>query len=82
VVPAWSVDRLGRSLHDLVVSLNDLHGKHTNLRIESSTPVESEVNTRRSRGSVRYSLPWSSVASTPSQFSTLQNPFMADCGIT
>ena len=31
VVAAWSVDRLGRSLQDLVTFLNDLHGKHTNL---------------------------------------------------
>jgi len=30
MVAAWSVDRLGRSLHDLVVFLNDLHSKHTN----------------------------------------------------
>ena len=30
VVAAWSVDRLGRSLQDLVVFLNELHSKHTN----------------------------------------------------
>jgi DNA invertase Pin-like site-specific DNA recombinase len=31
VVAAWSVDRPGRSLQDLLVFLNDLHSKHTNL---------------------------------------------------
>jgi DNA invertase Pin-like site-specific DNA recombinase len=43
VVAAWSVDRLGRSLQDLVVFLNDLHSKHTNLYrhkqgIDTTTP--------------------------------------------
>jgi DNA invertase Pin-like site-specific DNA recombinase len=44
VVAAWSVDRLGRSLQDLVVFLNDLHSKHTNLYlhkqgIDTTTPA-------------------------------------------
>jgi DNA invertase Pin-like site-specific DNA recombinase len=30
VVAAWSVDRLGWNLQDLMVFLNDLHSKHTN----------------------------------------------------
>jgi DNA invertase Pin-like site-specific DNA recombinase len=43
IVAAWSVDRLGRSLQDLVTFLNDLHGKHTNLYlhkqgIDTTTP--------------------------------------------
>jgi DNA invertase Pin-like site-specific DNA recombinase len=43
LVAAWSVDRLGRSLQDLVVFLNDLHSKHTNLYlhkqgIDTTTP--------------------------------------------
>lgn len=31
LVAAWSVDRRGRSLPDLVAFLNELHSKHTNL---------------------------------------------------
>jgi DNA invertase Pin-like site-specific DNA recombinase len=43
VVAAWSVDRLGRSLQDLVSFLNELHSKHTNLYlhkqgIDTTTP--------------------------------------------
>ncbi|HSV91356.1 MAG TPA: recombinase family protein [Nitrospiraceae bacterium] len=43
LVAAWSVDRLGRSLQDLVAFLNDLHSKHTNLYlhkqgIDTTTP--------------------------------------------
>jgi DNA invertase Pin-like site-specific DNA recombinase len=43
VVAAWSVDRLGRSLQDLVAFLNELHSKHTNLYlhkqgIDTTTP--------------------------------------------
>ena len=43
VVAAWSVDRLGRSLQDLIVFLNDLHSKHANLYlhkqgIDTTTP--------------------------------------------
>lgn len=44
LVAAWSVDRLGRSLQDLVVFLNELHSKHTNLYlhkqgIDTTTPA-------------------------------------------
>lgn len=44
VVAAWSVDRLGRSLQDLVAFLNELHSKHTNLYlhkqgIDTTTPA-------------------------------------------
>ena len=44
VVAAWSVDRLGRSLQDLVTFLNELHSKHTNLYlhkqgIDTTTPA-------------------------------------------
>jgi DNA invertase Pin-like site-specific DNA recombinase len=43
VVAAWSVDRLGRSLQDLVAFLNELHSKHANLYlhkqgIDTTTP--------------------------------------------
>jgi len=31
MVAAWSVDRLGRSLQDLVAFLNELHSKHSHL---------------------------------------------------
>jgi DNA invertase Pin-like site-specific DNA recombinase len=41
---AWSVDRLGRSLQDLVTFLNELHSKHTKLYlhkqgIDTTTPA-------------------------------------------
>ena len=44
VVAAWSVDRLGRSLQDLLAFLNELHSKHTNLYlhkqgIDTTTPA-------------------------------------------
>jgi DNA invertase Pin-like site-specific DNA recombinase len=44
VVAAWSVDRLGRSLQDLVAFLNELHSKHANLYlhkqgIDTTTPA-------------------------------------------
>lgn len=44
IVAAWSVDRLGRSLQDLVTFLNELHGKKTNLYlhkqgIDTTTPA-------------------------------------------
>lgn len=44
VVAAWSVDRLGRSLQDLVAFLNELHSKRTNLYlhkqgIDTTTPA-------------------------------------------
>jgi DNA invertase Pin-like site-specific DNA recombinase len=44
VVAVWSVDRLCRSLQDLVVFLNELHSKHTNLYlhkqgIDTTTPA-------------------------------------------
>lgn len=44
LVAAWSVDRLGRSLQDLVAFLNELHSKHTNLYlhkqgIDTTTPA-------------------------------------------
>ncbi len=40
---SWSVDRLGRSLQDLVAFLNELHSKHANLHlhkqgIDTTTP--------------------------------------------
>ena len=40
---SWSVDRLGRSLQDLVAFLNELHSKHANLSlhkqgIDTTTP--------------------------------------------
>jgi DNA invertase Pin-like site-specific DNA recombinase len=43
VVAAWSVDRLGRSLQDLVAFLNELHSNHANLYlhkqgIDTTTP--------------------------------------------
>ena len=43
VIAAWSVDRLGRSLQDLVAFLNELHSKHANLYlhkqgIDTTTP--------------------------------------------
>jgi DNA invertase Pin-like site-specific DNA recombinase len=44
LVASWSVDRLGRSLQDLVVFLNELHSKHVNLYlhkqgIDTTTPA-------------------------------------------
>lgn len=44
MVMAWSVDRLGRSLQDLVGMLGELHGKHVDLYlhqqgIDTSTPA-------------------------------------------
>jgi DNA invertase Pin-like site-specific DNA recombinase len=44
VIAAWSVDRLGRSLQDLVTFLNELHSKHANLYlhkqgIDTTTPA-------------------------------------------
>ncbi|MBX3334651.1 MAG: recombinase family protein [Nitrospira sp.] len=44
LVAAWSVDRLGRSLQDLVTFLNELHSKQTNLYlhkqgIDTTTPA-------------------------------------------
>lgn len=44
LVAAWSVDRLGRSLQDLVTFLNELHSKHANLYlhkqgIDTTTPA-------------------------------------------
>ena len=44
LVASWSVDRLGRSLQDLVTFLNDLHAKHVNLYlhkqgIDTTTPA-------------------------------------------
>ena len=44
MVAAWSVDRLGRSLQDLVAFLNELHSKHANLYlhkqgIDTTTPA-------------------------------------------
>jgi DNA invertase Pin-like site-specific DNA recombinase len=44
IVAAWSVDRLGRSLQDLVGFLSELHSKHTNLYlhkqgIDTTTPA-------------------------------------------
>lgn len=44
VVAAWSVDRLGRSLQDLIGFLNELHSKHTNLYLhqqglDTTTPA-------------------------------------------
>jgi DNA invertase Pin-like site-specific DNA recombinase len=44
LVAAWSVDRLGRSLQDLVGFLNEIHSKHTNLYlhkqgIDTTTPA-------------------------------------------
>ena len=44
LVAAWSVDRLGRSLQDLVTFLNELHSKQANLylhkqSIDTTTPA-------------------------------------------
>jgi DNA invertase Pin-like site-specific DNA recombinase len=44
MVAAWSVDRLGRSLQDLVAFLNELHSKHSHLYlhkqgIDTTTPA-------------------------------------------
>ena len=44
LVAAWSVDRLGRSLQDLIAFLSELHSKHTNLYlhrqgIDTTTPA-------------------------------------------
>jgi len=44
MVAAWSVDRLGRSLQDLVTFLGELHGKHVDLYLhqqglDTSTPA-------------------------------------------
>ena len=44
IIAAWSVDRLGRSLQDLVTFLNELHSKHANLYlhkqgIDTTTPT-------------------------------------------
>ncbi len=44
LVAAWSVDRLGRSLQDLVALLNELHSKQTNVYlykqgIDTTTPA-------------------------------------------
>lgn len=44
LVASWSVDRLGRSLQDLVTFLNELHSKHVNLYlhkqgIDTTTPA-------------------------------------------
>jgi DNA invertase Pin-like site-specific DNA recombinase len=44
LVSAWSVDRLGRSLQDLVAFLNELHSKNINLflhkqGIDTTTPA-------------------------------------------
>jgi DNA invertase Pin-like site-specific DNA recombinase len=44
LVAAWSVDRLGRSLQDLVSTLGELHGKHVDLYLhqqglDTSTPA-------------------------------------------
>jgi DNA invertase Pin-like site-specific DNA recombinase len=44
MVAAWSVDRLGRSLQDLVAFLGELHGKHVDLYLhqqglDTSTPA-------------------------------------------
>ncbi|WP_225308843.1 recombinase family protein [Hypericibacter adhaerens] len=44
MVAAWSVDRLGRSLQDLVGFLGELHGKHVDLYLhqqglDTSTPA-------------------------------------------
>ena len=44
LIAAWSVDRLGRSLQDLVALLNELHSKHSHLYlhkqgIDTTTPA-------------------------------------------
>ena len=44
MVAAWSVDRLGRSLQDLVTFLGEIHGKHVDLYLhqqglDTSTPA-------------------------------------------
>jgi DNA invertase Pin-like site-specific DNA recombinase len=51
VVAAWSVDRLGRSLQDLVVFLNDLHGKHTNLYLH-----KQGIDTTTSAGKLLFQM--------------------------
>ena len=51
VVAAWSVDRLGRSLQDLVTFLNDLHGKHTNLYLH-----KQGIDTTTSAGKLLFQM--------------------------
>ena len=48
---AWSVDRLGRSLQDLVTFLNDLHGKHTNLYLH-----KQGIDTTTSAGKLPFQM--------------------------
>ena len=57
MVAAWSVDRLGRSLQDLLALLNELHAKGVDLYLhqqglDTSTPVRPRnvSNARRVRG--------------------------------
>lgn len=38
IVAAWSVDRLGRSLQDLVVFLNELHSEHARYGMRAGQP--------------------------------------------
>ena len=51
MVAAWSVDRLGRSLQDLVVFLNDLHAKHTNLYLH-----KQGIDTTTSAGKLLFQM--------------------------
>jgi DNA invertase Pin-like site-specific DNA recombinase len=51
LVAAWSVDRLGRSLQDLVVFLNDLHAKHANLYLH-----KQGIDTTTSAGKLLFQM--------------------------
>ena len=51
MVAAWSVDRLGRSLQDLVTFLNDLHGKKTNLYLH-----KQGIDTTTSAGKLLFQM--------------------------
>jgi hypothetical protein len=46
MVAAWSVDRLGRSLQDLVTFLGELHGKHIDLEAAILSRMRSPVTSR------------------------------------
>ncbi len=51
IVASWSVDRLGRSLQDLVTFLNDLHAKHTNLYLH-----KQGIDTTTSAGKLLFQM--------------------------
>jgi DNA invertase Pin-like site-specific DNA recombinase len=52
MIAAWSVDRLGRSLQELVSFLGELHAKGVDLYLhqqglDTSTPAEGDVSNAR-----------------------------------